>query len=110
MGERSGAGLSGRYGLALLFLSYAAGEGKPFATYDYRRWRIWLAEALAHHIQRLPFTQVPLGWSRRNETESRLRWTGHTLPALYGGTRIFSPSGSFGTGLSARAELAEMDC
>ena len=30
---------------------YAAGGGRPFVVnkYDYKRWRIWAAEALAHH-------------------------------------------------------------
>lgn len=30
---------------------YAAGEGRPFVInkYDYRRWRIWAGEAMAHH-------------------------------------------------------------
>ena len=40
---------------------YAAGEGKPFVInkYDYRRWRIWLAEALAHHGTAVAFHAGP---------------------------------------------------
>ena len=40
---------------------YAAGGGKPFIInkYDYKRWRIWAAEALAHHGTALAFHAGP---------------------------------------------------
>ncbi|MBT4498792.1 MAG: hypothetical protein HOC74_13780 [Gemmatimonadetes bacterium] len=40
---------------------YAAGGGRPFVInkYDYRRWRIWAAEAAAHHGTALAFHAGP---------------------------------------------------
>jgi hypothetical protein len=40
---------------------YAAGEGKPFVInkYDYKRWRIWAGEAMAHHGTALVFHAGP---------------------------------------------------
>ena len=40
---------------------YAAGGGRPFVInkYDYKRWRIWAAEALAHHGTALAFHAGP---------------------------------------------------
>ena len=40
---------------------YAAGGGRPFVInkYDYKRWRIWAAEAMAHHGTALAFHAGP---------------------------------------------------
>ncbi len=40
---------------------HAAGGGKPFIImkYDYRRWRLWIAEATAHHGASLAFHAGP---------------------------------------------------
>ena len=40
---------------------YAAGGGRPFVInkYDYKRWRIWAAEAIAHHGTALAFHAGP---------------------------------------------------
>ncbi len=40
---------------------YAAGGGRPFVVnkYDYRRWRVWAAEAIAHHGTALAFHAGP---------------------------------------------------
>ena len=47
-------------GLPSRFL-HAAGGGRPFVInkYDYRRWRIWAAEAMAHHGTALAFHAGP---------------------------------------------------
>ena len=40
---------------------YAAGGGRPFVVnkYDYKRWRVWAAEAMAHHGTALAFHAGP---------------------------------------------------
>ncbi len=40
---------------------YAAGQGRPFVInkYDYRRWRIWAGEAMAHHGAAIAFHAGP---------------------------------------------------
>lgn len=68
-------------GLPSRFL-YAAGGGRPFVInkYDYRRWRIWAAEAMAHHGTALAFHAGP---PRLDQEES-----GNVAPEDYYGPVI----------------------
>lgn len=68
-------------GLPSRFL-HAAGGGRPFVInkYDYRRWRIWAAEAIAHHGTALAFHAGP---PRLDQEES-----GNVAPEDYYGPVI----------------------